>query len=1031
MKNILAGFTLFITLTGAASCLAADFTLSERLGHSWTNERVSFPLNPIQSGLAAGNRALLDSAGRTVAYQVATGGEGQQARIFFQADLSAYQQREYEFSDLDANTETDLEITESNDEIRIENDLIGLLLRKKLKRGQGPLAGVRLAGGHWTGESSLTGSASVQNYSAQITASGAVFVEVLCKLDFSGGGSWSLRFRIENNEPVVLVDEHFDAPRGGMFKLSLGDKNYRPTHILFRHGQGGNLAKVSSEEIGSGKVFLLEPWLHWWQEDRQGNWFALYSDRGGDQQIPLDSDTRSDMLMIGLLRPSVWKDPDWSGQAGHAELEIPARVAGGQVQVSFPLGGGRRIWMLGTPDRNKSISVLAEKNRKVSPLPQQYLIKHGDFPLDQVKNHVLEWETEPDSHPRLFMGNEDMQALRHSLVSDAKEVNRWENKQAINKYNIDAPLREYFASGSAKLGEKIVKTSIEWLDSVVLEDLLLQNSRVTLGVAPHGQAVLLLPTINLTDTALAAESLTPETRWQILARLAFLAYVVNSDDYWSPARGFEANPNMTTTVAHYQVALASLIPSHPLAKQWAKKGLDTLYSQLMDWSDEDGGWLEAPHYALVAFDHMLAAFMMAERAGFADYLYADRVKKIAQWLAQISTPPDVHTNGFRHLPPIGNTYYGEASGVFCIVAGLWWQRDAEFAGQMQWMCEQHGTTALGLGWSFPSMAGYKDLIRPKGISATQPDYGSAWFRQTGVVLRNQIGSGRETWLHLIAGSNHEHYDKDSGSVVIWGKGQVLADDWGYIGQHAKEYHNMLTSLTTFGNMRIEAFSTQPSFDYVSGRKGSWQRQIALVKDDDPLGPNFFLIKDTNHLGIPAKWRMWLSTARPVSIQPTGATVTGQGDVDFDLFFYQAEKLRLKTESETLDIRVGNRNGKAGPMKLQQTALMASLRGQGSITVLIYPRLRTEASPNVIWHADGEIVEVVSSSGSDYVFLSFSGKKSGVEYKTQNGHISFKGEAASIQVREALTTLNLGSGGSVRLNDKSLDAAAASFLPFPN
>ena len=293
--------------------------------------------------------------------------------------------------------------------------------------------------------------------------------------------------------------------------------------------------------------------------------------------------------MIGLLRPSVWRDPGWSGKAGQVGLTVSAQVEDGRVTVSFPLGGGKRMWMLGTPDKEQSISALSAKNRQVSPLPQHYLIKHGDFPLDVVKDYVLEWPGDHDNYPRLFVGKQELQTLSGSLKSDAGELKRWESQQPIDKYNIDDPLREYFASGSAQLGEQIIKKSAEWRtwSSTTICCCKIAGLR---WVATHSQAVLLLPTLNLTDAALGVESLTPELRRQFLAKLAFLGYVVNSDDYWSPARGFDANPNMTTTVAQYQVALAALIPSHPMAKQWAARGLDTLLWQFDAWSDEDGGW---------------------------------------------------------------------------------------------------------------------------------------------------------------------------------------------------------------------------------------------------------------------------------------------------------------------------------------------------------------------------------------------------------------------------------------------------------
>ncbi len=449
-----------------------------------------------------------------------------------------------------------MKIRETATELIIENQLIGLTIRKTLQAGQGPIAQVRLRSGKWTGDSSLVKASAVKDYSVEVVARGPVFIEIRCRAVFADEGQWTLSFRIERGEPVVLVDESFDAPGGGSFRVNLGDKAYRPAHVFYRSGMGGSMGSVNSQPIGAGRTYLLGPWLYWWGAERQGNWFAIYTAAPkAEPSIDLDKnagknavekllgkkepqipDPHPDMLMVGLLRPSVWKDPKWSGHARHVGLHVPAQVEDGRVTVSFPLGGGRRAWMLGTPDKAQSISVLSAKNRRVAPLPQHYLIKHGDFPLDVVKDYVLEWNGDHENYPRLFVGKQELQALRSSLKSNPRELKRWISEQPIDKYNIGGPLREYFASGSPQLGGNIVERTAEWLHTVVHDDLLQQNSRVTLGVAPHSQAVLLVPTLNLTDAALSVESLTPELRRQFLAQLTFLGYVVNRDDYWSPSR---------------------------------------------------------------------------------------------------------------------------------------------------------------------------------------------------------------------------------------------------------------------------------------------------------------------------------------------------------------------------------------------------------------------------------------------------------------------------------------------------------------
>jgi hypothetical protein len=630
----------------------------------------------------------------------------------------------------------------------------------------------------------------------------------------------------------------------------------------------------------------------------------------------------------------------------------------------------------------------------------------------------------------LFNGKKELNSAQQTLSSDPKQLKRWESQQPIDKYNIEGPLKEFYATGSEKLAAKLVGASQEWLDKLVFDDLLEQNSRVSLGVAPHNQAVLLIPTINLLDTALAVKSLSPENRKKLLAKLAFLAYVVNSDDYWSPERGFEANPNMTTTVAHYQVVLASLISSHPMAEQWAQKGLDTLAMQLDEWSDQEGGWLEAPHYALVAYDHMLAAFLAARRAGFSDFLFDDRMKKVIEWLAKISTPPDSQTEGFRHLPPIGNTYFGESTAMFCLVAGIWQHQEPRFAAQMQWMCEQHGTDKLGLGWSFPSLTGYRSMLYADRLEPEKPDYGSTWFSATGVVLRNGLHENRESWLHLIAGQNHEHYDEDSGSIILWGKGSVLANDWGYVGRHDETFHSQLSSsVSIFGTMRVEDFSTQDIFDYVSGRKGSWQRQIAFVKSRDPMQSQFFLLRDTQHFGVSATWRLWLTVdpdhSEPVQFHENRVTVLGIDDVDFDLFFYQPEKLELLTETTSQDIRVASKNGKVGPIKLVQTALIATLNGRGAVTVLIYPRLKTQKPPAVNWYADGRIAKVLSEAGTDVVFVSTTTSNDRrLKHQSEDKSLVFVGSAALVRMRDQQQLLSLGAAGRIQLGKEVLQSDLA-------
>ena len=712
------------------------------------------------------------------------------------------------------------------------------------------------------------------------------------------------------------------------------------------------------------------------------------------------------------------------------------------------------------------------------------------------------------------MAQRDVPELRKRLESNPREIRRWVSEQPVNKYLLEGPVREFLASGDERLGIRMAEQAEEYLQTCV-DWYLKQDYLHCPGTAPHMQS-LIVSVLNLIDPVLSTDAFTPEARKRVLAKLAFLGYVVNSPDYWSPERGYTGFANMTSMVALYRTGLGCMLPSHPQAKTWAKQGLDQFHWQLYAWSDEDGGWLEAPHYAMVSLDHMIAGFSMAANAGYDDYAFDPRLRKVFEWYAAIFTPRDSRTGGFRHLPPIGNTYHGEPSGICGVAASVWKDRDPDFAARMLWMHEQGGSFGnLGIGWNFPSMLGYRWMMSQTGITPKPAELGSRWFRKTGVVLRNTsrtglqarpgqsslpdgpgdpsyIHSDRETYLHLIAGSNHDHYDIDSGSIVLYGKGRILCDDWGYIGRHPGKWHSMLSSSAAGGNMQIEAFAPGAALDYVSGRKGAWQRQIAFSKDADPNGPNFFLIRDTHNADAPARsssafrrptartaakaytpapatWRLWLmpvpdpeaaikakspntpdsitgrkggsdvddllndlngskksGSAQPgVVLHDKGATLIGGEDVDLDIFIYQPKSLSLKTETATQRVSTGYRDGRERPLLNKQTALIGTLPGRGSVAAVLYPRLKTEKPPQVTWHADGRIAQVVSKSGTDFVFvthkerIALDGKSLRPTFTAKPGNVSFSGHAGAIQIRQKHVTLTLGASGETAYGNAKL------------
>ena len=201
-----------------------------------------------------------------------------------------------------------------------------------------------------------------------------------------------------------------------------------------------------------------------------------------------------------------------------------------------------------------------------------------------------------------------------------KALRRERSTERSNSTRYSCILRRH-----ADLGRRISELAVEWMQRAV-DMYTVQDTLVSFGFGPHYQSDV-IRALTLADVALSATHLTPRERERIRAQAAFLAYTLVRKDNWDPERGFSANPNMTTMVHAYIVAAAAFIPSHPHAATWAKQSLDELLRQLNEWSDENGGWLEAPHYALVAYDLILGAFIMARNSGFGDYVLPRRCAK--------------------------------------------------------------------------------------------------------------------------------------------------------------------------------------------------------------------------------------------------------------------------------------------------------------------------------------------------------------------------------------------------------------------
>lgn len=578
--------------------------------------------------------------------------------------------------------------------------------------------------------------------------------------------------------------------------------------------------------------------------------------------------------------------------------------------------------------------------------------------LPASAQQILQWQgVEKDPHPCLYITAKDVARLKKQYrgLPELKAKTSW----SLESDGMDKLVAGALLAENAAAQKTVIAEALRNLDIVIQR---IPDTTVR-RVGPHAYGRQVGFAAGLADAALASKEITPQQRAAIVEKIARLSYLMADPDYWSIEKGnVGLNPNMTTMAYAYRLTWAALIPSHPKSKEWLRAGLAEIKREIDEWTDAGGGMAECPHYSMLILDHWLGACLAARNAGApeAGHLFDEGIRKASLWFANISTPRG--PGGFRRLPSLGHTYSNERTSTFGLLAYLWKERDPAFAAQMQWMHREHGLfTEPGIKSYYPALMGYRSFLLDETIAPAVPKLTSAVYPETGVLLRNTIGTDRETTLYMIAGRNHSHYYDDSGSITLWGKGKELCTEDAYGEERihdknvikpidARFVHSMVESPATYNPeevMAIREFSTSAEFDYVRGTRRGWQRQIAMVKDRDPNGLNYFVMTDTlDAKSVPATWRLFVRASQ-IKPAPDGVTIIGVEDVDLDVVFVRPAGAKPQIHADNISL---------------------TLASGGAITAVLYPRLKTEKPPQIAALADGKGLKLVSSAGTDYVFL---------------------------------------------------------------
>lgn len=978
----------------------ATFTIRDHLKRHWQRDLVFFPVPA--SVFQRDDLVLLGPDNSPTLYQWAPSDRspGEEPCIAFRADVTEGSQASYRLVAGDPVRKSDLSIRKTADSVTVTNDALGITLGGAKAATVGPIAAIALPGGKSVVSGELHCDDKPQDVAVQVLASGPVFVDAVVEYDFPDYRFWRFRIRVISGEPAILIDEQFNLPEGAKYVLNLAD-GWKPDQLFYRdNGNRCRLTRVAS--VSADPIFHLQAWPFWWGEELQSNWVTLCGVR------------EADCLTLAAREPGDWVTP------GRTEWET-AVTLDKELRACFQLQGFERKWMLVA--QAKSAVVREEQlDQLATPSPQEYLIRHGDFPLDLIKDYALEWDDCKTARPRLFTTQDELTRFRKRFHADAAKLEELRKKPVFG-YSMDDHVAYYLATGDETLARRLYEFSLNELQTTI-DGYVGQQRLRNPGSCPHHRNRGVFWGAIAADLAMSSDSLTADERDRLKAQLAFLAYTLERPLIISPERGYHANPNMTTMARAMLGIIACTIPNHPMAADWAQMAIAEMEHELTEWSGPNGGWLEAPHYATASLDMIISLALALRGTGFSEteWQFHPRLRAAVGWLAKISTPPDSRLDDCRHMPAIGNTYLGEPTCLPGWMATIWQEKDPAFSRQMQWMWKAQGMRRTpGIGGAYPGLQGYNHVMLDEQLRDEAPPYGSELFPAAGAVFRSHFPSDRETYLHYIQGAMHQHYDFDEGSFVFWGKGSPLCEDFGYYGRapaadHSRIDDGFYEALGVEG--KIQEFASGDGVDYLRGERSGWHRQILFVKDGDSLGPNYALIRDAVLNGRDFDWRIWIATDDPINTDTNPIRAKGRFGVDLVVYFLAPDPRQISSEEATRTAGTAGW-GHDNRSSTQRSLAMNKVAAGQPVCVVLYPVQADQPSPRFSTLADGRGVKIETSFGTDYAMLGLE------QFAFAGDGIRFSGKAGVIQLRSDGSRLSLPRRGTIVCRDQQLDARSDS------
>ena len=888
-----------------------------------------------------------------------------------------------------------------------------------------PIQALLLPSGRSTGEGRFEVPFFVKSYNAEVPARGPLFAEVRVRYTFDTG-YWTFKAKVLSGCPMVIIEEELDTGYADQtwdqfdrfYSFKINGNGFRPKQAFYtgRTDENGYHDLLNQEIQGQMK------------RDKTGTSHTEHSCgtavNGYTLRFPVEMD-RCDYYLTS------W--PTWSPRCGIAVRFVEP----GKDAVGFAT--------LTTSKWRNPLSLRFRANAKgelLACLPMQV------YEQDWVSEGFGRYS--PNATGKTLFVPENT-ARRHYGIMLSSAENEIENKMdslirlavklgshpldIVKGWTLDWPdpmAKQTWAKEPTEKGTTAVQRVRDWVE--------LKRTLGHFGLysmwnhrsMTHVRFPLLNPVVD------SPESITAEQRRELRRLCAYQAYVLNSPEHFPWGVGCHlGNPNMSIMAVNARVKSSLLVKDHPMFKVWGAWTREFVKDYIRRYTRESGAPYENVHYTLgVTFREIAESNKVFLENGLGDALDTDLFSRSMRFTLDWITPPELRWNGHRVYLPIGNGagYPSMPPDFGELIIDYFKGRDPELAGQLQWATNQ-------------TLPADKQVHLVKEVV---PKLSSVHHKDYGVFFRHGFGTPHETLFCIMAGTcdGHNELETDQMAYTLYAKGHPIHLTFGN-GYHPMFVRPWLRNRVSFDHKFevTERNSTQvatacfmPDAEYMratrdvdqirplqtehpllteTGMQWSdeerkswptpptdietiptirWHRQVLFVKDADPKGPNYFVLRDAFG-GMPTRptdLNLWFLAN---SMQRRGSLFhfDGQVKVDMDVF------VNTPTEFEPITDKYGHPAQPYGRLtgwdekyfpegKRREGQLLLRIEqpvGKGYLVVL-YPRLKKTDPPATFHRLGDNAVRIETTLSTDHALLA------PFEFTFEDERVQFKGQAATVR-----------------------------------